>query len=357
MAKTGICSHHIFCVGDGAIPYARLSALFLEMHCPQHLRDNLRIFVHIDGLRQDPQRSAKWLRRTPRTEVTSGLFGIHPKEYVPGKWHQTMVNKVSKEFAREPVLAFVDADCFVTDSSWFMAAQHHDPECDYSLAHGLRSGRVLKYKCKSFYCIQTHLFTLTPELHNRICKQRFNQDDSVLGLLLEEFPGATVKLSRGLDNMVTPSFKAQLLGYRVIDVLSQVRAVHVGGFSYMRAQKLQESQGTIIEKWLMQVPFNFKLIRLIRRLGWGAPHLSTQDQWLTRLRLNSRLLSFFERLGWEEWIDPSYAARIDEMVELVQGDSKLSNRQRKLPPTAAEKGFSQNIEPLENVLKTRGCEG
>ena len=118
-----ICSHHILCIGDATIPYARLSALCLEAQCPRRLRDNFRIYVHLDGLRQDPQRAAEWFRRSSRTEVTTGLFGIPPDEYVPGKWHQAMVNTVSTEFSQEPVVAFVDADCFVTDSSWFLTAQ------------------------------------------------------------------------------------------------------------------------------------------------------------------------------------------------------------------------------------------
>ena len=126
-----ICSHHIFCIGDATIPYARLSALCLEAQCPRRLRDNFQIYVHLDGLRQDPQRAAEWFRRSSRTEVTTGLFGIHPDAYVPGKWHQAMVNTVSTEFSQAPVVAFVDADCFVTDSSWFLTAQLHDPTRHY----------------------------------------------------------------------------------------------------------------------------------------------------------------------------------------------------------------------------------
>ena len=144
-----ICSHHILCIGDATIPYARLSALCLEAQCPRRLRDNFRIYVHLDGLRQDPQRAAEWFRRSSRTEVTTGLFGIPPDEirYVPGKWqrHQAMVNTVSTEFSQEPVVAFVDADCFVTDSSWFLTAQLHDPTRHYSLAVGFRGHRVLEH--------------------------------------------------------------------------------------------------------------------------------------------------------------------------------------------------------------------
>ena len=36
---------------------------------------------------------------------------------------KAMVNTVSTEFSQEPV-AFVDADCFVTDSSWFLTAHY-----------------------------------------------------------------------------------------------------------------------------------------------------------------------------------------------------------------------------------------
>ena len=35
-----------------------------------------------------------------------------------------MVNTVSTEFSQELVVAFVDADCFVTDSSWFLTAHY-----------------------------------------------------------------------------------------------------------------------------------------------------------------------------------------------------------------------------------------
>lgn len=350
-----ICSHHIFCIGDATIPYARLSALCLEAQCPRRLRDNFQIYVHLDGLRQDPQRAAAWFRRSSRTEVTTGLFGIPPDEYVPGKWHQAMVNTVSTEFSQEPVVAFVDADCFVTDSSWFLTAQLHDPTRHYSLADGFRGdNRVLEHDGLTLRCIQTRLFTLTPALHNRICEQRFNDDASAVEKLLEQFPGVTVKLKRPIDNMVTASFKAQLLGYQIVNVQDRVRVVHVGGFSYMRVDKLQALQGEARDKWLRR-GLSSRLLKYFARRGWVyADRISTQiqarDKWLTRVRFNSRLLKFFARLGWEKWIDPTYAAQIDEMEQFVTKDRQLDKRQRRLPPTRDEIGFCQRIEPMADVL-------
>ena len=34
------------------------------------------------------------------------------------------MNTVSTEFSQAPVVAFVNADCFVTDSSWFLMAHY-----------------------------------------------------------------------------------------------------------------------------------------------------------------------------------------------------------------------------------------
>ena len=123
--------------------------------------------------------------------------------------------------------------------------------------------------------------------------------------------------------MMAASFKAQLLGYSLVDLQSRVRSVHVGGFSYMRVKKLQQTHG------------------------------AKQEKWLTRLRFNSGVLSFFESLGWGEWIDPTYSARIREMDEFVQSDRRLHKRYQRLPLTPDEKGFRQSIVPLADGATTR----
>ena len=79
--------------------------------------------------------------------------------------------------------------------------------------------------------------------------------------------------------------------------------------------------------------------------------IQARDKWLTRVRFNSRLLKFFARLGWEKWIDPAYAAQIDEMEQFVTKDRQLDKRQRRLPPTRDEIGFCQRIEPMAAVLR------
>ena len=124
----------------------------------------------------------------------------------------------------------------------------------------------------------------------------------------------------------------------------------------MRADKLQAWQGEARDKWLRPVCLSPRLLKFFARRGWVyADRLSIQiqarDKWLTRVRFNSRLLKFFARLGWEKWIDPAYAAQIDEMEQVVKKDRQLDKRQRRLLPTRDETGFCQSIEPMADVLR------
>lgn len=313
-----LCSHHIFCAGDRTIPYARLSAMCIYWYCPEYLRANLKIYIHLDGLSVDVNETAEWLTQVPCTETTIGLFGIKANETVSGKFHQAMINTIAKLFSHESVIAFIDADCFLIDHSWHEATFEHDPSLDYSHIPGFKGETIAVYQNRQYRKMRTTLFTLTPSLHNSICEQKFNQDRSAYEKLPKEFPDVHFETIKQMDTMVSSSLKAQLLGYQIKSLGRAIRFIHVGGFSYMPSKKLQQ--------------FKTRLERL--------------DMWLNRLRLNTRVLEFFYQLGWENRVSPSYAFRIEEMMKLTQSDSFLVERISTLPKSSPEKKFQQILEPL-----------
>jgi len=247
-----------------------------------------------------------------------GLFGIKPDVKVSGKYHQAMINTISEQFKNEPVLAFVDADCFLIDSSWHKAILKHNPSRHYSLIPGFKGETIAEHQGISYRKMRTTLFTLTPSLHNKICEQKFNKDWSAYSKLVTEFPEVHFPTLKKMDCMVTSSLKAQLLGYEIKPLRKAVKFTHIGGFSYMTIRKIQENIG----------------------------RTDYLDRWLRRLRLNFKVLSFFEQLGWESKIDYSYAFSIRKMMQEAQSEPYLSNRLTTLPETSSEKKFRRHIEPL-----------
>ena len=354
-----ICSHHICCMGDLTIPYAKLAARCLEEFCPPELRDDLRIFIHLDAL-SDPPAAAEWLR-SPRTEVTTGMIGLAAGTYIPGRYHQVMFNRVSEEFAAERTIAFVDADLFLVDASWFAVAQTHDPERHYARSCGFRGDNrlVVTHRGSWLRSISTKLFTLTPSIHNDLHPQRHNADNEALGALQARFPDISVSLrAPHVDSMMVSSVEAQLRGLEVVDVSGKVNAAHIGSISSMRAQKIRTVTARLRATGMLHLSGGRELgLRALARAGRGgwlpaslktrvrdAMNLSLRlDSWLSRVRLNARALDLPRSLGWGAWIDSQYEAQIQEMAQAIARDKYCSGRQRNMPATPDEIAFSRLV--------------
>lgn len=315
---TDLPSHHILCAGPYTVPFARLAAEAALASCPEDIRDDLNLYVHVDAIPASSRESlCRWLAEVPNLKVTYGLFGIRPGDRIPGKWHQTMINDVAKAFRAEQHIAFIDADLFIDGRGWWDCCPSLLADDVYSLTVGLRDTR----RACNCVAIKTNLFTVNTAVHLALNAQRFNKDGRALQYLKREFPNLNIDVGRGLDTMVVGSLQAQLHGNRVIDVEDRISVCHVGGFSHIKAGKF---------------------------FGKGVQTANEMiDAWICRLRLVTRVMNVFRERGWEAFIDPEHAAIITEAYAAVKTNQDIERRLREFPPSAHEVAF-------ENVLAKLG---
>jgi hypothetical protein len=302
--------HHIFCGGPYAIPFARLGVEILNRCCPGDLASQLRVHIHLEGLPYAAcVRAAAWIAEAPRTVVTCNLLGIKPGKRISGYWHQVMINDTCHRHAYEPWLAFVDADNYLLDDTWFRFISSADLSGVFCVTQGVRTDRCAAVGECVYYACKTYLLALPPLAHERLCDQRHNKDTEGLERLRLGFPHARITLNKDMDTMVQPSLKAQLLGLRMIDIEGKVPAAHVGGFSHIDTKKFDQA--------------------------------GRNSMWITRLRLNNRVLRTFLDLGWAAHIDPDYAERLANMTRLVESTTDLRILRDTLPPTTHETNFER----------------
>lgn len=312
MCKTATPSHHILCAGDYSISYARLSAECLArvLGC--------KIFIHLDGLKPALARdAAAWFSEIPDTHPTFGLFGIKAGEKIPGRWHQRMVNRVCETFRSEPALAIVDADFFLTRREWADCAA---PAADLdvsSVAYRMRKHRSLLWLGRKYSPINTILFTLRPQLHLDLNSQDRSQDKEWIKHMLGEFPGSSLDPGEQIDSMMHASWRAQALGYRVVDLEDKVLGCHVGGFSHMKPSKLTST---------------------------GNQRL---DTWVQRVRLSRRVWDFMRDRQWTPFLSREMGKTLEACEATAAGNAGLREKMSHLAPSHDE-DFWPEVEALFN---------
>lgn len=320
-APTALPSHHIFCAGTYTPVFARLAAEAAIQACPPEMRDDFRLYIHVDGVAGRVRANLMaWLREVPGIEVTYGLFGIVSQDRIPGKWHQVMINDVVRQFQSERHIAFIDADLFISNSAWWRLCQEELAPDVYSLTAGIRANRQMVLDGKLFFPIKTNLFTLNVEAHMRLNKQRFNKDVRALDLLSKSYPDAELQ-APNIDTLIAGSLVAQAEGFRVINVDEKLAYCHVGGFSHLRTNKF---------------------------FGFEAPeNRPTIEAWLARLRLLTRVLDHFLARGWENFVDKDYQKNISKARAFVAENPILEVLMRTVAPTRHEQVFDQMFPRLE----------
>lgn len=314
-APGSLPSHHIFCAGTYTPVFARLSAEALLQACPDELRRDFRLYIHVDGVASGVRRNLfAWLREIPGVEVTYGLFGILSQDRIPGKWHHVMINDVVREFRAEPHLAFVDADLFIADERWWQCCRNELAADVYALTAGVRRNRHLLLEGRQYYPIKTNLFTLNTAAHLALNQQRFNKDARALRLLREEFPAGEL-VAPNIDTLIAGSLRAQAHGLRVIDVDGRLDYCHVGGFSHLRINKFH---------------------------GFDAPeNRATIEAWLARLRLLIKVLDLFLARGWGSFVDAEYRANIEQARRFVEATPTLREIMAQVTHTRHETVFNR----------------
>ena len=308
-------SHHILCAGTYSPVFARLAAESALSAYPAEARDKLRLFIHVDGVASRARAELQaWLREIPGVELTYGLFGILPQDRIPGKWHQVMVSDVAREFQAEAQIAFIDADLFVVDGSWWQQCSAHLAEDVYSVSVGLRQNSTMTLGEQQYTAIRTNLFTLNTGIHNSLNQQRYSKDQKAAALLQAEFPAARLQLGN-MDSMIGGSLRAQAHGYRVIDVAAQVPHCHIGGFSHLHAGKFKD---------------------------YGNPErLKSITGLLAQARLLARVLDYFDRRGWGSRVEQTYRDKVTQMNAFIANEPPLARMQAELPPAPREIVFEQ----------------
>lgn len=315
-------SHHILCAGTYSPVFARLAAESAMASCPESLRPYLRIYIHVDGVKASQRADLmSWLGEIPGVELTYGLFGIYSGDYIPGKWHQVMVNDVVGNFSSEEHIAFLDADLFLVDSSWWDICQTElqggaDSGDIYSLSVGLRKNHAISLDQKKFSSIRTNLFTLNTRLHKELNQQRYSKDERAGRRLSQEFPSAELTLGT-MDSMVCGSLRAQAHGYRVIDVENYVPHCHIGGFSHLKASKFANYQSEA------RRPFIAGL--------------------LGQARFLPRVIQYFDERGWSARVEGEYRLRVNEMLHYLHSVPELDSWMNSLPVTSREEIFERVI--------------
>lgn len=308
-------SHHIFCAGTYTPVFARLAAEAALRACPPDLRRDFRLFIHVDGVAARSRADLMaWLREIPGVEVTYGLFGILANDRIPGKWHQVMINDVVREFGREPHLAFIDADLFVVDGSWWQQCRQHLADDVYAVTVGLRKNSAMAFNGKIHTAIRTNLFSLNTAAHNRLNQQRFNKDIRATEFLRAEYPDASFELGN-MDTMISGSLRAQAHGFRIVDVMENVPHCHIGGFSHLKAEKFKDYEKP-------------ERLHSIRGL-------------LAQARLLARVLEHFDRSGWGNRVDQAYRENVAHMTAFINEHKKLRQMQDDMPPASREVVFDQ----------------
>lgn len=311
-------SHHIFSAGTYTPVFARLAAETALKACPEELRRDFRLYIHVDGVAASvrPDLMA-WLREIPGVEVTYGLFGILPFDRIPGKWHQVMVNDVVRHFRQEKHLAFIDADLFVQDATWWNLCRQHLNDDLYALTVGLRPKSTLLLDERHYVAMRTNLFTLNTRLHLELNQQRYTKDERALAWLAKEFPSGKLDVN-AMDSLIGGSLRAQAHGYQVLDV--EVPHCHIGGFSHLKAGKFKDYQ-------------NPERQASIRGL-------------LGQARFLPKVIAYFDRRGWANFVEPGYRRDVGEMLAYIDSIGPLREMMQGLSLTPREAMFDTIVNGL-----------
>jgi hypothetical protein len=310
-------SHHILCAGTYSPVFARLAAETALQACPEDLRKDFRLFIHVDGVAA-PERPnlLAWLREIPRVEVTYGLFGILSRDRIPGKWHQVMINDVVREFRSEPHLAFIDADLYLADESWWRQLSAHLSDELYALTVGVRPQSTLTIDGRSFVAMRTNLFTVNTRLHIDLNQQRYSKDERALRLLRREFPNAILDVN-AMDSQIGASLRAQAHGFSIRNVADDVPCCHIGGFSHLKAGKFKDYEN----------PARLPSIRGL----------------LGQARFLPRVIDYFDGRGWSRFVEPSFRRDVAAMLKYIESIEVLRDIMASQPVTPREAIFEQVV--------------
>jgi hypothetical protein len=317
-APGALPSHHILCAGTYSPVFARLAAECALAACPPALRQDFHLYIHVDGLaaRQKPDLMA-WLGEIPGATLSYGLFGILPQDRIPGKWHQTMINDVVELFQAERHLAFVDADLFLVDDSWWSAGLSQLADDVYAVTVGLRRWATMTLDgCR--HCAQTtNLFTLNTAAHRAMERQQCNKDRKAMRRLRRDYPQAEFSVER-VDSLVVSSLRAQAQGLKVHDVEDRVTHCHVGGFSHLGFHKFHS----------FEAPERRPVIESL----------------LGRFRLLSAVLDYFDGRGWGRFVETGYRDNVARTWAFIRERPLLVQLLAALPPTPHEQVFARVVQ-------------
>lgn len=307
-------SHHILCAGTYSPVFARLAAECALAACPDALRPDFRLYIHVDGVAGKVRADLlAWLGEIPGVELSYGLFGILPQDRIPGKWHQTMVNDVVRQFSNEPHVAFIDADLFLVDDAWWNVGLRALAADVYSVTVGLRPWAAMTLHERHHVATTTNLFTVNTAAHLGMRLQTCSKDRRALRQLKADYAAASFAIERP-DSQVVNSLRAQARGLRVMDVDAQVPHCHVGGFSHLGLHKF----------------YDFA----------SAERRPVIDSLLGRFRLLSAVLDYFDARGWATRVDRGYRNNVTRTWAFLQERPLLLEWLEALPTTSHEQIFA-----------------
>lgn len=313
-------SHHIFSAGTYTPVFARLAAETALKACLAEFRRDFRLYIHVDGVASSVRSGLlAWLREIPGVEVTYGMFGILPFDRIPGKWHQVMVNDVVARFQGEKHLAFIDADLFVQDDSWWQQCRQHLDDDVYALTVGLRPKSTLTLGEQHYVAMKTNLFTLNTQAHLELNRQRYTKDNRALELLRREFPKGQLNVN-AVDSLIGGSLRAQAHGYKVLDVEAEVPHCHIGGFSHLKAGKFKDYQ-------------NPERKDSVRGL-------------LGQARFLPKVIAYFDHRGWGSFVEAGYRRDVGQMLAYIDSIAPLREMMLSLPMTPRETMFETIVTSL-----------
>lgn len=311
-------SHHILCAGTYSPVFARLAAECALASCPSEQRQDFRLYIHVDGLaRKARQDLLAWLGEIPGVTLSYGMFGILPQDRIPGKWHQTMINDVVKHFRTESHLAFIDADLFLADDSWWVTGLSQLAADVYAVTVGLRRWATMTHDGRDFHAQTTNLFTLNTAAHLALNHQQCNKDRRAMRRLQQDYSQANFAVER-VDTLIVASLRAQAEGMRVIDVEDRITHCHVGGFSHLGLHKFH---------------------------NYEAPERRPMiDSLLGRFRLLSAVLDYFDSRGWGRFVESGYRHNVVRTWAFLRERPLLMQWLQAIPPTPHEQVFDRVVQ-------------
>lgn len=263
--------------GTQVAPYAWIAARCLYLSCPEELRGQLEINIHLFGVRSAERKrlvqlfanqpylklqhdillldgqlgflgkqrfelltpsARKWVarigRRVPMFQPTAKRWlGRHRI----GLYHQEWINQLCRHWQNEESLLVVDSDLFLADPRFFEKDFLTMQPEEFARGWVYRTNNAMIHQGQKLYPIGTELFLIRPGVHNQINIQQRNRD-LLFDQLRAHYPGVEFQSENFVDTLYFACWMAQLKGYRVEAAYKHLHVCHPGGVGHLDAQHL-----------------------------------------------------------------------------------------------------------------------